>query len=88
MGVAPDALSPRHVHHRLMPPSRRNATHVEVILEDGGIHGVVRDSRGRETTFTGWLSLIAAVEACRQQGQDDSAAPGPPEHGRNPSAPA
>lgn len=62
-----------------MPPSRRNATRVEVIIEDGGIHGVVRDSRGRETTFSGWLSLIAAVEACRQKGQGDSPGPRPPE---------
>ena len=79
MGVAPDALSHRLAHHRLMPPSRRNATHVEVVIEDGGIHGVVHDSRGRETPFSGWLSLIAAVEACRQEGQDDSPGPRPPE---------
>ena len=58
-----------------MPPSRRNATHVEIIIEDGGIHGIVRDRRGRETTFSGWLSLIAAVEACQQEGQDDSPDP-------------
>jgi hypothetical protein len=88
MGVAPDALNHRSAHRRVMPSSSPNATHVEIIIEDGGIHGVVRDSRGRETPFSGWLSLIAAVEACRQGGQDDSSAPSPPEHRRNPSAPA
>ena len=66
MGAAPDALSHPRPDHGLMPPSRRNATRVEVALEDGGIHGVVRDSRGRDTPFSGWLSLIAAVEACRE----------------------
>jgi hypothetical protein len=88
MGVAPDALSDRLVDHRLMSSSRPNATHVEVIIEDGSIHGIVRDSRQRETPFRGWLDLIATVEACRQEGQDDSPAPSPPEHRRNPSAPA
>ena len=78
MGVAPDALTHRPVHHRLMSSSRPKATHVEVIIEEGSIHGVVRDSRQRETTFSGWLSLIAAVEACRQGGQDDPPAPRPP----------
>jgi hypothetical protein len=71
-----------------MPSTRPNATRIEVIIEDDGIHGVVRDSRQRETPFWGWLSLIAAVEACRQEGQDDSPAPGPPEDRLNPSAPA
>ena len=84
MGVAPDALSHRPVDHRVMSSSRPNATHVEVIIEDGGIHGIVRDRRGRETPFSGWLSLIAAVEACRHGGQDNSPAPRPPEHRRNP----
>ena len=79
MGVAPDAFSDRLVDHGLMSPSRPNATHVEIIIEDGGIHGVVRDSRQRETPFSGWLGLIAAVEACRPEGQDDSTAPRPPE---------
>ena len=79
MGVAPDALSHGQNHHRLMPSTRPNATHVEVIIEDDGIHGVVRDSRGREMPFSGWLSLIAAVEGCRQEGQDDSPRPRPPE---------
>jgi len=87
MGVAPDALDHRPVDHRLMSSSTRNAIHVEVIIEDGGIHGVLRDSHQRETPFSGWLSLIAAVEACRQAGEDDSPAPSPPEHRRNPSAP-
>jgi hypothetical protein len=67
-----------------MPSSTPSATHVEIIIEDGGIHGVVRDSRGRETPFSGWLSLIAAVEARRHGGQDNSPAPRPPEHRRNP----
>jgi hypothetical protein len=79
MGVVPDALSHRAIDHRVMSPSTRNAIHVEVIIEDGGIHGVVRDSRGRETTFSGWLSLIAAVEACRQEGRDDSSGARAPE---------
>jgi hypothetical protein len=73
-------------HHRLMPSSTPNATHVEIIIEDSGIHGVVRDSRGRDTPFSGWLSLIAAVEACREGGQDDPAAPGPPERKQSPPA--
>jgi hypothetical protein len=62
-----------------MPSSRPNATHVQVVIEDGGIHGVVRDGRGRETPFSGWLSLIAAVEACRQKGQGDSPGTRPPD---------
>ena len=86
MGVGPDALGHGQDHHGLMPSTRPNATRIEVIIEDDGIHGVVRDSRQRETPFWGWLSLIAAVEACRQEGQDDSPAPGPPEDRRNPSA--
>jgi hypothetical protein len=78
MGVAPDALSHCPAHHRLMPSSTPNATHVEIIIEDGGIHGIVRDSRGRETTFSGWLSLIAAVEACRHEAKTNRPAPGRP----------
>lgn len=62
-----------------MSPSRRHATHVEVVFEDGDIHGVVRDGDGRETPFSGWLSLIAAIEACRREGHDDSPGAGSPE---------
>jgi hypothetical protein len=51
--------------HRLMSASKPGATHVMVIIEDDGIHGIVRDSDGRETPFWGWLALIAAVEAAR-----------------------
>lgn len=87
MGVMPDALSCRPVDHRLMPSSSRlNATHVEVIIEEGGIRGVVRDSTGCETPFRGWLGLVAAVEACRPA-DEGKAARLPPGDRDAPSSP-
>jgi len=62
-----------------MSDSRRNATRVEVVFDDGGIHGVVRDGGGGETPFSGWLSLIAAIETCRDEGQDDAPGASSPE---------
>lgn len=82
MGVTPDAPGYRSVDDRHMSSSRPNATHVEVIIEEGTIRGVVRDRNQRETPFQGWLSLIAAVEACRLADRGDSPAPGPSDNRR------
>jgi hypothetical protein len=39
---------------------------VELVLEDDGVHGVLRADHTPDLPFCGWLGLAVAVDQCRR----------------------
>jgi len=52
--------------HRGMSPVEPVTALVELVLEPGGVRGVLRAQHTPDLPFSGWLGLAVAVDQCRR----------------------
>jgi hypothetical protein len=49
--------------------------HVELVLEEDGVRGVLRAQHTPDLPFSGWLGLAVAVDQCRRATRVEPATP-------------
>ena len=72
-GGAPDAMRPLWREHRDMSPAEPVTALVELVLEPGGVRGVLRAQHTPDLPFSGWLGLAVAVDQCRRAAEGPAA---------------